>query len=85
MDEPEDEDLVATSVPVNGIATARTKNQVIFTNLIYHWNSAFMTGVELSYWQTNYKRSDIRDETPVFLPMQTGIAYRMEYVARLTF
>ena len=85
IDTPIEDDLVGTVLPTNGITYARTKNQVIFTNFLYNWSAALMTGIELSYWKTDFRKADISSETPVFLPMKAGETFRTELVMKYTF
>ncbi|MDO5582163.1 MAG: hypothetical protein Q4G69_13630 [Planctomycetia bacterium] len=85
IDLPEKDDLIGVVLPTNGITYARTKNAVVFTNFLYNWTPALMTGLELSYWKTDYRKADITGESPVFLPMRSGEAFRTECVVRFTF
>ncbi len=85
IDKPNEKDLVGTSSPSNGYATARTQNQVYFVNGIYNWTPNFMTGLETSFWQTDYQKADLTSETPVFYDMRSGKSTRIEFVTRLSF
>jgi len=85
IDKPNEKDLVGTSSPSNGYATARTQNQVYFVNAIYNWTPNFMTGLETSYWQTDYQKADVSAETPIFYDMEAGKSTRIEFVTRLSF
>lgn len=85
IDLPEKDDLIGVVPPTNGVTYARTKNSVVFTNFLYNWSPALMTGLELSYWKTDYRKADITGEKPLFLPMKSGNAFRTECVVRFTF
>lgn len=85
IDIPNENDLVGTCTPVNGITNSRTRNSVYFTNLLYNWSSALMTGIELSYWETRYQRANVTGRDPVYLPMAPGEAFRTEVAVTYTF
>lgn len=85
VEKMDEDDLVGTSVAVNGFTTSRTRNELYFVNFLYNWTPQFMTGVELGYWQTQYQKADATGETPVFTAMKPGEAFRVEFAARLAF
>ena len=85
VDKPKGSDLVGTSLATNGVATARTKNQIYFTNVIYNWTANFMTGLEFSYWQTGYQKTDVSGSSPSIISTKTADALRTEFVTRLSF
>lgn len=66
IDKPFEDDL-------RGMAKARTCNKGIFTNFLYQWNEAFMTGFELGDWVTDY------------LDMAPGENFRVEFAAQYLF
>ncbi|MEI8372026.1 MAG: hypothetical protein WCJ35_04230 [Planctomycetota bacterium] len=65
IDDPCDTDLVA--------AGSRTRNQTIFSNVIYDATSALQFGFEVDVWQTGY------------LNMQAGRAVRLEFATKYKF
>ena len=85
FDKPERGDLVGTSVASNGITTARTKNEVYFINCLYNWTPNLMTGVELSYWRTDYQKANVSGPTPTFSSMRSGKDLRAEFTTRFSF
>ncbi|MDO4586181.1 MAG: hypothetical protein Q4C95_02680 [Planctomycetia bacterium] len=85
IDKPNKNDLIGTSLPSNGITSARLQNSVFFTNFIYHWSSALMTGLEFDYWHTKYQRADVSGAEPIFLPMKDGKTFRTEFVVQYSF
>ncbi|MGN1066132.1 MAG: hypothetical protein ACI4QC_12035, partial [Thermoguttaceae bacterium] len=85
FDKPERGDLIGTSVASNGITTARTKNEVYFINCLYNWTPNLMTGVELSYWRTDYQKANVSGTTPTFSSMRSGKDLRAEFTTRFSF
>ena len=55
------------------MAGARTCNKGIFTNFLYQWNKALMTGLEFGNWKTEY------------LDMAPGENLRIEFAAQYLF
>ena len=66
IDQPFEDDL-------QGMAGARTCNKGIFTNFLYQWNKALMTGLEFGNWKTEY------------LDMAPGENLRSEFAAQYLF
>lgn len=85
IDRPEKADLVGTSVASNGLATARTKNEIYFVNFVYNWSANFMNGIEFSYWQTDWQTKNVLSESPEIVSEDTAKALRVEFVTRLSF
>ncbi len=85
VDVPDKDDLVGTCYPVNGITNSRTKNTIYFTNLLYNWSPCLMTGIELSYMETEFQRADVASSETVYLPMAPGQAFRTEIAVMYTF
>lgn len=81
----DEDDLVGTSVASNGFATSRVRNELYFVNCLYDWTTNFMTGVEFSYWRTQYQKANVTGATPTFTAMEPGETFRVEFAARLTF
>ena len=85
VDKPKKADLVGTSVASNGLASARTKNEIYFINFIYNWSANFMNGIEFSYWQTGWQTKDVTKAVPTVVSEDTAKALRVEFVTRLSF
>ena len=85
IDQPFEEDLVGNCTPTNGVTNARTKNALIFTNFLYQWNKAFMTGLEFGYWKTEYRKADVTGAAPVFSDMAAGENFRVEFATQYLF
>lgn len=66
IDDPRDGDVADSAV-----ALGRTKNSVIFSNLLWDVNSTFRVGFELTYRETNYK-------SPV-LPDNQGTGFHTQF------
>ncbi len=83
IEDPYNQDLLGTAVVGNGAYyTARTYNHSIFGNVMYNWTEAFMTGVELSQWKTNWQKYTPNVGTEYQKP---GEPFRIEFVTRYTF
>ncbi|MFH1739992.1 MAG: DcaP family trimeric outer membrane transporter [bacterium] len=63
IDNPEDDDLPAG---------ARARNAAIFGNALYNLNEAVEWGLELSYWDTEYKTLEDGDS----MRIQTSLSYK---------
>ena len=85
VDKPFKDDLAGTCVAVNGMSNIRTQNSVIFTNLLYQWNKALMTGVEFGYWKTGYEKTDVSTEDIRYEDMAPGKTYRMDFAVQYLF
>lgn len=85
VDKPNENDLVGTSMPSNGLATSRTRNETYFANLMYNWNQNLLTGIEFSYWNAEYRRADVTGAQPIFHEMAPGETFRTEFAVRLSF
>lgn len=66
IDDPVDQDLA-------GLPTARTYNEVLFTNFGYDWTKNINTVLELSTWKTGWQN------------LRPGNAFRVEFAARYKF
>ncbi|MDO5567664.1 MAG: hypothetical protein Q4G59_13460, partial [Planctomycetia bacterium] len=85
LDKPDKDTLVGTSLPSGGFTNARTKNELIFTNFMYSWSKALMTGVELSYILTDYRKADVTGSEPVYSYMAPGETFRTEIAVKYSF
>ena len=85
IDQPKGSDLVGVSIASGGITTARTKNEIYFVNAIYNWTNHFMTGLEVSYWETGYQKTDVSGSSATITSRDTATAVRTEFVTRLSF
>ncbi len=85
IDQPFKEDLAGTSMATNGKSSIRTENALIFSNLLYQWNKALMTGVEFGYWKTKYEQTDVSTENIQYLPMAAGTNYRVDFAVQYLF
>ncbi|MDD3586360.1 MAG: hypothetical protein PHQ75_04195 [Thermoguttaceae bacterium] len=85
LDKPDKDSLVGTSLPSGGFTTARTKNELIFTNFMYSWSKALMTGVEFSYILTDYRKANVSGSEPVFSYMEPGETFRTEVAVKYAF
>lgn len=57
----------------------RTRNQIFYTNWYHNWTESFLTVVELSYYETNWK------ESTTWTSIETGKSGRLETVFRYSF
>ncbi|MGI6400924.1 MAG: hypothetical protein ACOX0A_02240 [Thermoguttaceae bacterium] len=85
IDKPDKDTLVGVTIASNGQTSARTKNQLYFVNGLYNWTDNFMTGLEFSYWETNYRTQDVSGSFPSIVSDKTGKAFRTEFTTRLYF
>ena len=79
IEDPYNKDILATSAA----GTARTYNHSIFGNVMYNWTEAFMTGLELSQWKTNWQHYDPLNGDITY--KKPGEPFRIEFVTRYTF
>jgi len=63
IDDPEDDDLDAGD---------RSRNSAVWGNVIYDVNQAVQAGLELSYWETDYKHLEDGES----IRLQTSLIYR---------
>lgn len=85
IDKPKGSDLVGVTIEKDGMTTARTKNSIYFVNAIYNWTNHFMTGLEVSYWETGYQKANTASGDPDIVSRDTSRAVRTEFVTRLSF
>ena len=86
IDKPFDDDLVGNSLAgASGSTSSRTQNSVVFTNFLYQWNKALMTGVEFGYWKTNYRRANVSTPNIVYSPMAAGENFRVDCAVQYLF
>ncbi len=85
IDSPEKNDLWGVTVASNGIASSRTRNENYFVNALYNWTENFMTGIEFSYWETDYQKKDVTTAFPTTISTSTAKALRTEFTTRLSF
>ena len=83
IEDPNDKDLLGTASYSGNMYSSRTYNQSIFGNVMYNWTEAFMTGVELSFWKTNWQQYN--SNTTTITNLEPGEPTRIEFVARYTF
>lgn len=80
IDDPFNDDLLGGS---DSTGQSRTYNHCLFTNLLYNWTPALMTGFEVSFWRTHWQQYDAT--TGVVSALQPGKSTRLEFVTRYTF
>ena len=85
IDKPFEEDLIGNCVPTGGVTNARTQNSVIFSNFLYQWSKAFMTGIEFGYWKTDYRKANVDGAEPVYSAMEPGKNFRVDFAAQYLF
>ena len=85
IDSPEKNDLWGTTIASNGIASSRTRNENYFVNALYNWTANFMTGIEFSYWETDYQKKNVTSALPTTVSTSTAKALRTEFTTRLSF
>ncbi len=85
IDIPEEDDLEGTVVASGGKSNFRTRNELFFTNFLYQWNKALMTGVELCYWRTDWQRSDVSTSDVQFSDMADGKTFRIDCAVQYLF
>lgn len=85
IDSPEEKDLWGVTVASNGMASSRTRNENYFVNALYNWTENFMTGIEFSYWETDYQKKDVTSAFPTTVSTSTAKALRTEFTTRLSF
>lgn len=83
VEDPLDRDTLATSSLDGGVYVSRTKNQCLFGNITYNWSEALMTGVELSFWKTDWRKYDSVANS--FERLEAGKPVRVEFVTRYSF
>ncbi len=83
IEDPYNQDLLGTALLSNGKYSSRTYNHSIFGNVMYNWTEAFMTGLEVSKWRTNWRLYD--SNTRTISGLEPGEPLRFEFVARYTF
>ncbi len=83
IEDPYNEDLLGTASLGGGLYSSRTYNHSIFGNVMYNWTEAFMTGLEVSKWRTNWRLYDSNTQT--ISGLEPGEPLRFEFVARYTF
>ncbi|GHT35743.1 hypothetical protein FACS189427_05750 [Planctomycetales bacterium] len=80
IDDPLNNDVLGGTT-ANGLA--RTYNQCIFVNAMYNWTEMLMTGIELSFWRTNWQQYNAANNT--LRNLRAGEDTRVEFVTRFTF
>ena len=85
IDHPFSDDLVGNCTPTGGWTNARTKNEMIFTNFLYQWNAALMTGLEFGYMKTSYRRANVTNEEILYAPMRAGENFRVDFAVQYLF
>lgn len=80
IDDPFNDDLLGGS-DSNGLA--RSYNHCLFTNLLYNWNAALMTGFEVALWRTHWQQYDLT--SGMVDALRPGKSTRLEFVTRYTF
>ena len=85
IDKPNENDLHGTSVASAGKSNFRTRNELFFTNFLYQWNKALMTGIELGYWKTDWEGSDVSTSDVQFTDMEPGKTFRIDCAVQYLF
>ncbi|MCL2348475.1 MAG: hypothetical protein FWC50_09475 [Planctomycetaceae bacterium] len=79
----EDMKDVLGTAPWQGNYNARDRNQMIFLNGIYNWTDNFLTGLEVSQWQTDWHAYNPATQTTS--PMEPGKTTRVDLLVRYSF
>lgn len=66
-----------------GNYAARTRNQILYLNGVYHWTDFLMTGIEVSQWKTDWH--NYNTNSGVKTPMEPGETTRIDFLVRYTF
>ncbi|MGL6225569.1 MAG: hypothetical protein ACRC10_02970 [Thermoguttaceae bacterium] len=83
-EDPFDQDLYGTArIGATNEYTSRSYSECYFINSSYNWTDAFMTGLELSQWRTNWRTYNTG--TNEFTYKTHGTPFRVELIARYTF
>lgn len=83
-EDPFDQDLYGTArIGATTEYTSRSYSECYFINSSYNWTDAFMTGLELSQWRTNWRTYNTG--TNEFTYRTPGTPFRVEFIARYTF
>ncbi|MDR1385012.1 MAG: hypothetical protein LBJ67_14360 [Planctomycetaceae bacterium] len=77
------DDILGTASISNTLYSARDKNQMLFMNGIYNWTGNFLTGLEVSQWQTDWHAYNPLTQTRNDL--KPGKTTRIEFLTRYTF
>ncbi len=85
IDKPNEDDLHGTTVASAGKTSFRTRNELFFTNFLYQWNKALMTGIELGYWKTDWEASDVSTTDVQFSDMDSGKTFRIDCAVQYLF
>ena len=85
IDKPDEDDLHGTAVASAGKTSFRTRNELFFTNFLYQWNKALMTGIELGYWKTDWEASDVSTSDVQFSDMDSGKTFRIDCAVQYLF
>lgn len=80
IDDPKNRDLVSGNAANN---LSRTYSHCFFVNVLYNWSEALMTGLEVSFWRTNWQKYDPGSGT--ITSLRPGRPVRYEFVTRYTF
>ncbi|MGI5832245.1 MAG: hypothetical protein ACOX6D_06900 [Thermoguttaceae bacterium] len=85
IDKPNEDDLQGTTVASGGKSSFRTRNELFFTNLLYQWNKALMTGIEFGYWRTDWQQSDVSSSDVQYIDMDRGKTFRIDCAVQYLF
>jgi len=78
------DDILASSLNTSSwIGNARDRNQIIFLNGIYNWTDNFMTGLEVSQWETDWH--SYNNATGTITKLEPGQTTRIDFLVRYTF
>ena len=76
-------DVIASTPQGNGLYLARTRNQILFLNSVYHWTDYFMTGLEVSQWKTDWHEYD--SNTGTLTQLKPGETTRIDFLVKYSF